>query len=69
MEKNKDKTSKKKANMHHEMLPLAYSLPLICYIALKRFEESKLKRNFSNPKVDARLLGKAEGKLKKITED
>ena len=59
MEKKKDKTGKKKANMHHEMLPIAYSLPLICYIALKCFEESKLKGKFSNPKVDAQLLGKA----------
>jgi hypothetical protein len=63
METKKDKTSKKKANMHHEMLPC--SLPLICYIALKTFEESKLKENFSNPKVDARLLGRAKGKSTK----
>jgi hypothetical protein len=44
MKKKKDKTSKKKANIHHEMLPC--SLTLICYIALKSFEESKLKQIF-----------------------
>ena len=44
--------------MHHEML--SYSLPLIRYIALKSFEESNLKENFSNPKVDARFLEKAK---------
>jgi hypothetical protein len=51
MEKKKDKTSKQKANMHHEMLPCSFLLN--CYIALKSFEESKLKEIFFNPKVDA----------------
>jgi hypothetical protein len=35
------------------------------YIVLKCFEESKLKENFSTPKVDARLLGKAKEKSTK----
>ena len=52
MGKKKDKMGLKKAKMHHEVLPLAYSLPLVCHIALESFEESKLKKNFSNPKMD-----------------
>jgi hypothetical protein len=61
MEKKKDKTSKQKANMHHEMLPCSF--PLNCYIAIKSFEALKLKENFSNPKVDAQLLGKQKERV------